>query len=144
MGCIEQDIGKEAGESVLVAALMRELADRLTAFCATGETSVIDLKSLPMLPSDRDLLAERLGEGEVTATLSVAGDSEVRETGYAGVWWVRHLGGDGKLAAEQIEIASIPDILRAHCDDIALSAERLASAFNTPIPERPDKDPAHV
>lgn len=132
------------GAGPIVEALMREIVACAARLAATGEASAIDLQGLPMLPADRDALADRLGQGEVTATVRVAGDSEIRETGYAGIWWIRHLGVDGDLAGEQIEIAEIPDILRAHRDDISFSAERLAEILIPDIPERLDKDAPHV
>ena len=46
--------------------------------------------------------------------LKVAGTSEIWETRYAGVWWVRHFGAGDKIAAERIEIAAIPQIFVPH------------------------------
>ncbi|MBK5951164.1 hypothetical protein CH339_00195 [Rhodobium orientis] len=137
----------KAEDSPLAMALLREISAALADYLETGETAVIDLKSLPMLDADRDALADLLGEGEVTATLNVAGESEVRETGYAGVWWVRHFGADRKLAAEQIEITAVPEILLAHRDDIAAAADRLAASLKTDPPEPMttlDRDTHHV
>ena len=134
-------------ESPLAMALLREISAALAAYVETGQTAVIDLKSLPMLDADRAALADLLGDGEVTATLDVAGESEVRETGYAGVWWVRHFGADRRLAAEQIEITAIPEILLAHRDDIAAAADRLAETLKIDPPEpitTLDRDTHHV
>ena len=100
-------------------SLLQEIAERLAAFANAGEASAIDLRSLPMAPSDRDELEERLGHGDVSAMLDVAGRSEVWETGYAGVWWVRHFGAGDAVAAERIEITAVPEILVAHSADIA-------------------------
>ena len=43
-----------------------------------------------MAQVDRDQLEQLLGRGEVQARLEIAGPSEIWETAYAGVWWVRH------------------------------------------------------
>ncbi|MCW2310228.1 hydrogenase expression/formation protein [Rhodobium gokarnense] len=138
-------------ESPLAMALLREISSALADYLETGETAVIDLKSLPMLEADRAALADLLGEGEVTAMLDVAGESEVRETGHAGVWWVRHFGADRRLAAEQIEVTAIPDILLSHRDDIAAAADRLAETLKTDRETDPpepittlDRDTHHV
>ncbi len=54
-----------------------------------------------------------------------AGRSDVWETAYAGVWFVRHLGLDGKVATETIEICAVPLILFSHPDDRRAGAARL-------------------
>ncbi len=85
-------------------SLLHEIAERLADLAATGQTSAIDLRSLPMTPADRRELEDRLGRGEIEARLTVGGASEIWETRYAGVWWVRHFGAGDKIAAEQIDI----------------------------------------
>ena len=109
----------------LARSLLREIAQHLDRLAATGEAAAIDLRSLPMTDADRRELDEALGHGDVAAMLDVAGESEIRETGYAGVWWVRHFGADGKIAAERIEICTVPDILITHESDIAAAGARL-------------------
>ena len=106
-------------------SLMQEIARLLAALAQTGEPSAIDLRSLPMTATDRAELEERLGQGDIAAALVVAGRSEVWETRYSGVWWVRHFGADEKIAAERIEITQVPEILLTHADDIAAASARL-------------------
>ncbi len=93
---------------------------------------VIDLKNLPMTEADRNDLRQRLGQGEVAATLDVSGPSEIAETGFSGVWWIAHAGGEDKVIAEQIVVARVPPILLAHPADIAAAAKRLASLASAP------------
>ena len=76
----------------MAESLLQEVARLLERLAGSGETSAIDLRSLPMTEGDRNELAERLGSGEVRILFDVAGTSEAWETAYAGVWWVRHLG----------------------------------------------------
>ncbi len=109
----------------LAQSVLREVAERLSVFAAEGEAAAIDLRSLPMTAADRRELEQSLGRGDVDAMLNVAGTSEIWETRYSGVWWIRHLGADHKIAAERIEIAAIPEILVTHSDDIAVAAVRL-------------------
>lgn len=109
----------------LADSLLREIARHLARLADTGETAAIDLRSLPMSTADRDELEDRLGRGDVEADLDVAGRSNIRETGYAGVWWVRHYGGDGRIAAERIEITTVPEIIVTHGADVAAAATRL-------------------
>jgi hydrogenase-1 operon protein HyaF len=112
----------------LADAVMAELGPMLERVAAGGEAEAVDLRSLPMSDADRDALAARLGTGEVDATLAVAGESRVRETAYPGVWWVRHMGADGRVASEHIHVTRVPDILCAHPQDMARAAGRLAEA----------------
>ena len=109
----------------LAQAVLPEIAHLLSRLANSGESAQIDLKSLPMNDADRSALAQRLGRGEVFAKLDVAGATEVWETSYSGVWWVRHLGADGSTASEQISISPVPDILVSHSADIHSAAERL-------------------
>jgi hydrogenase-1 operon protein HyaF len=111
----------------LADALVTEIADLLQAFAATGKEAAIDLRGLPMTESDREALAARLGRGEVQATVDVAGRSEVWETAYSGLWWVRHLGAEGQIAAEEIAVTRVPEFLASHPDDVHASAQRLMS-----------------
>lgn len=110
-------------------ALLREIAVLLQGFAASGANAVIDLASLPLTPADLSDLEARLGRGEVSATLDVAGISEVWETGYSGAWWVRHLGAGERIASESIVIAAVPEILAAHPDDARAAAQRLLASL---------------
>lgn len=115
----------------LAQSVLREIAERLAALAGGGETAAIDLRSLPMTAADRSELESRLGRGDVTVKLDVAGTSELWETRYSGVWWVRHFGADERIAAERIEIAAIPEILVSHDEDIAAAAARVREEVDT-------------
>jgi HupH hydrogenase expression protein, C-terminal conserved region len=112
----------------MAQSLFSEIADRLRELAASGEKSAIDLSSLPLTPADLKELEALLGRGEVEAQLDVAGKSEIWETGYSGVWWVRHYGDGDKIASQSIEITACPKILAADGDDIAVAAARMANA----------------
>lgn len=111
--------------SGMAEALLGEIAALLTRLDETGEGGVIDLKSLPMTAADRIELDLRLGRGEVKAELAVSGTSEIWETGYPGVWWVRHRGSGGKVAAEAIAVTPVPEILMAQAADVHEAVLRL-------------------
>ena len=116
-------------------SLLAEISRALSALAATGTPSALDLRSLPLTAADRAALDAGLGRGDVAITLSASGTSEIWETGFCGVWWLRHLGADGKVASEVIEITSIPQIVTAHPDDISAAAQRLQSALPSPRQE---------
>lgn len=108
-----------------VDALLNEIATRLERFIASGETAMIDLKSLPFSPSEYEALRTALGRGEVSVRLETIGDSELYETHYAGVWWVTHYNVEGDVIADLIEIAAVPAILHSQPEDVQDGLERL-------------------
>ena len=86
---------------------------------------------------DKQQLEQLLGVGEVTATLNVAGETNIWETALSGVWWVRHKGSNDQISSEQIEVTDIPEILKTHKADAKAALERLQSASMAPgIPEQ--------
>lgn len=128
------DPGDAAGRG-LVEAVLRELAEHLARLALDAQaTAAIDLRSLPLADADRAALRARLGAGEVRATLPLAGSSHVEETGYAGVWWVRHDGAGGDVLAEHLVVARVPELLLAHPDDVADAARRLGTELAAAAP----------
>ncbi len=111
--------------SGLSQALLSEILQHLLEYTRTGQDNVIDLRALPMTDDDLSDLDRRLGEGEVKANLNVSGKSEVWETSYAGVWRLRHYGNSDAVMVDEIVIASIPEILISHKQDIELAVPRL-------------------
>ena len=107
-------------------SVLAEVGRLLEQFAAGGEAGAIDLRSLPLTDADRAELESLLGRGEVHANLDLAGRSEVWETAYPGAWWIRHLGAGDRVAAEEIAICRVPEILHTHPADIAAAARRLA------------------
>ena len=94
----------------LVDALLMEVAGLLHRLIEHGEAGTIDLRGLPLSPSCIANLEQRLGQGEITVQLDAAGRSEIRETGFPGVWWTRHADEAGRVIAMLIEVAVVPDI----------------------------------
>ena len=97
-----------------------------------------------MSDEDRACLEDRLGYGEVNATLDVAGQTEIIETAYPGVWWVRHLDGRGRVAAEQIVVTRVPDILISPPEDIRAAAARLIAEMRPAAAPGKDEEAPHV
>ena len=113
------------GLTGMADAVLNEVASLAARHGETGGSAAIELTSMPLTRQDREAIETRLGRGEVEATIEAAGRSEVWETAYAGVWFVRHLGLDGKVATETIEICAVPLILFSHPDDRRAGAARL-------------------
>lgn len=136
---VKLDSGPETGDSEptgLAIALLREIADHLLKVSQGGDRQVVELTNLPLSGGDIQLLEEKLGRGEVEARVNAAGPTEVFETSFPGVWWVKYLGEDGHVITQQLEIGTVPMILEAHHEDIQSSAGRFPRLFD-------DLDPHH-
>jgi len=107
--------------------LLHEVEVLLNDLLTTGKPASIDLRSLPMLPTDYEKLREALGDGEVSATIEAMGPTRVRETAFHGVWWVTHYNSEDAVIAEFIEVTYVPEILRTHPADARLDLDRLRS-----------------
>ena len=106
-------------------AILSEIAELLERLARTGEPGAIDLRSLPLSPTDCEQLLRALGTGEVDARLQANGESRIRETAVHGVWWSEHRDSDGALLATVIEVTRVPDILIVAEDDLLRGASRL-------------------
>jgi len=106
-------------------SVLAEVGRLLETLAASGQPGSIDLRSLPLTDADRAELESLLGQGEVRVEMDLAGRSEVWETGYPGAWWIRHRGAGERLAAEEIAVCAVPEILKAHPADIEMAARRL-------------------
>ena len=109
--------------------LLRELATRLSRLLDAGESSAIDLSALPLTPADLDWLRDQLGPGEVSVTLDAAGTSTFEETGCAGVWWVTHHNDAGAVTTQLLEVAFVPELVRAQRADVAAGRDWLESVI---------------
>lgn len=105
--------------------LLREIAEYVRQLLQGGEASAIDLRALPLTPDDLDWLRDKLGEGEVVATLDSDGESTLAETACPGVWWVTHRNERGTVVSEFIEVTFVPELLKAHAEDVKIGLEHL-------------------
>lgn len=104
-----------------VKAILHEINSLQHELVTEGKTGVIDLRSLPLLPTEYDTLKHILGEGEVKASLNTLGDSTIIETALTGVWWVFHDDENNERLAEFIEITDMPDILKSNKNEIEMA-----------------------
>lgn len=105
--------------------LLRELLEGARRLLDTGETAAIDLSALPLTPADLDWLRDALGQGEIAVTLDANGESTLDETGCPGIWWVTHRNEGGAVVAQFIEVAFVPELVKAHPQDVRMGCERL-------------------
>ena len=109
--------------------LLNEIRYALERLLATGESTAIDLRSIPLAPGEEEQIEAALGTGEISAELEAMGPSEIRETGYPGVWLVTHYNVDRQLMGRFIEITRVPELLKSQDADIGDGLQRLAGQF---------------
>ena len=120
--------------------ILHEIRHALQRLVERGETTLIDLQSIPFGPGDEADLCASLGTGKVTARLDALGESRITETVYPGVWIVDHYNTHGQRIAYQIEVATVPAVLVAQSDDMADGLRRLEAALAEPA--EPESRPA--
>ena len=125
-------------------SILSEVAQRLHTLAECNEPSTIDLRSLPLTQRDREQLQELLGHGEVSIRLEVAGATEIWETAYHGVWWIRHMGAGGRVATEEIAVTRIPEILLSDLHDVAAAAARIRHDLDQGRPGQSQPEASHV
>jgi hydrogenase-1 operon protein HyaF len=115
----------EPGLSGNAVPLLRELLQQLERLLQTGESAAIDLSALPLTPADLAWLRDTLGSGEVSVRLDANGESTLDETALPGIWWVTHRNPQGGVVAQFLEVAFVPELVKAHPQDVSLGRERL-------------------
>ena len=99
--------------------LLRELVVLLERLVKEDEPSHIDLRAMELGVDDRALLQQTLGEGEITAEVENFGHIVVRESGYAGIWWVTHTDDSGQVISEFLEVSYCPEVLIAETETVS-------------------------
>jgi len=111
--------------SAQTSALLQEILIMLDALSQRGDTNSIDIRSLPLSPAEYEFLQVFFADGEVSANINALGLSEIRETRFPGVWWIRHLNAQDEVIAELIEVTKLPDMLKTQMPDLYQSTEAL-------------------
>ena len=115
----------ESGLSGNAQPLLREISELLNRLLETGEPGIIDLSALPLTPADLGWLQEKLGKGEIAVTLQASGESTLNEMACSGVWWVVHRNIQGAVTSQFIEVAWVPELVKAHPQDVKIGQESL-------------------
>ena len=108
-----------------VEPLLHEIRHALESLIENNETTMIDLRSIPLAPGEEETILNALGVGEVQAQLNSLGLSEIIETQYAGVWVVTHYNDENHIISRLIEIATVPNILCSQTEDIMAAYSRI-------------------
>lgn len=113
-----------------VQPILHEIRHALRKLIDSGESSIIDLRSIPLAPGEEDTIINTLGCGEVHARLNALGPSEIVETRFAGVWLITHYNEDNSIIGRFIEITALPDILKSQAEDMELALAQLESELD--------------
>ena len=113
-----------------VRPLLNEVAHALDRLMESGESTVIDLASLPFGPGELEHLEASLGKGEISATLDALGTSKIRETTFPGVWWLEHRNAHDEVTGRFLEITYTPNILSSQDADIVAGRARLGDQLD--------------
>ncbi len=117
-------IGDELTQNV--KPLLHEIKHALNKLIETGQTSIIDLRSIPLAVGEEEKILNTLSQGEVTAQLNALGLSEIIETQYAGVWIVTHYNNENHIISRFIEVTTMPEILLSQTEHIMAAYSRLS------------------
>jgi hydrogenase-1 operon protein HyaF len=127
-----------------VQPILHEVKHALKQLIDSGETAIIDLRSIPLAPGEEQKLIDTLGRGEVHAGLEALGPSEIVETRYAGVWLVTHYNEENSIISRFIEITEIPAILKSQREDIENSLAQLETELESDLETEPDNSNAEI
>jgi hydrogenase-1 operon protein HyaF len=130
---VAQQFNIHAGNELTcnVKPILHEIRHALSKFLDTGETSIIDLRSIPLAPGEEDTLIRTLGQGEVQTRLDALGPSEIYETIYTGVWLVTHYNEDDSIVSRFIEVTEIPEVLKSQREDVVHALAALEIELGT-------------
>jgi len=120
-----EDVNKFNPATGNVLPLLFEVRHALARWLKSGEQSVIDLRRIPLMPNEEELIEQALGEGEVTTQLIALGKSLINETGIAGVWMLTHYNNDDQIVGKTIEVTDIPSILKSQPADMRQGLKHL-------------------
>jgi hydrogenase-1 operon protein HyaF len=108
-----------------VVPLLHEVRHALERLLETGESTVIDLGSIPLAPGEFEKIDAALGTGEVRAVLESMGASRIYETQFSGVWRVTHHNAVNEVVGRYIEVTRMPEILLAQEADVRVGLDLL-------------------
>ncbi len=114
-----------------VEPILHEIRHALEKLLNNGESSIIDLRSIPLAPGEEEAIIETLGHGEVHARLEALGPSDIYETSYAGVWLVTHFNENDSIVSRFIEVTEIPEVLKSQREDVVHAITGLETELGT-------------
>lgn len=123
---LDPELIARAGEGV--CAFLDRVREALVAYREGDDHPRFGFDALQ--DENRRMLAEILGEGEVTIGLGLDPRFEARESVLPGLWHVRVVESDGSVAQEWLEIGDVPVVVRAGAQ--AMTRPELVVPENAP------------
>ena len=124
-----------------VQPILHEIRHALRKLLESGESTIIDLRSIPLAPGEEETIIDTLGCGEVHAKLNALGPSEIYETRFAGVWLTTHFNEESSVIGRFIEITRFPDILKSQHEDMTISLDQLEQELeHESLSDQPETD----
>jgi len=114
-----------------VEPILHEIRHALKKLVDRGESSIIDLRSIPLAPGEEETIILTLGKGEVDAKLNALGPSEIYESRFAGVWIVTHFNENDSIVSRFIEVTGFPDVLKSQREDVVHALQGLTEELGT-------------
>jgi hydrogenase-1 operon protein HyaF len=114
-----------------VEPILHEIRHALKKLVDRGESSIIDLRSIPLAPGEEETIILTLGKGEVDAKLNALGPSEIYESRFAGVWIVTNFNEHDSIVSRFIEITGFPDVLKSQREDVVHALQGLTEELGT-------------
>ena len=108
-----------------VQPLLHEIRHALQRLRDGGAGTIIDLRSMPLAPTEEQQLEVALGRGEISAELNAATRSSIQETSFPGVWLIKHYDMEDQVISKFIEVTYCPDLLKTPQEDMAAGLGRL-------------------
>lgn len=112
----------DTGNDILI---LHEIRHALKKLLDESESTIIDLRAIPMAPGEEARIETMLGQGELSATLNALGKSTINETAFSGVWLITHYNTEDEILGKFIEISKLPSILASQHEDIEVGLEQL-------------------
>lgn len=122
MSACSQTAAINTGNDVLI---LHEIKHALAKLVASDETTIIDLRAIPMAPHEEEKIEAMLGEGEISIQLNALGASTMQETAIAGVWLITHYNAEQEILSKFIEITRIPSLAVSPTADIENGLQQL-------------------
>jgi hydrogenase-1 operon protein HyaF len=114
-----------------VQPILHEIRHALRTLLETGQSNIIDLRSIPLAPGEEETILDTLGCGEVHAKLNALGPSEIYETRFSGVWMITHYNAENDVIGRFIEITRFPNILESQQEDMTTSLDALEELLDS-------------
>lgn len=114
-----------------ILPVLHEITHAINQLLEHHQETALDLLNLPLSDVDKQELLKILGKGEIVAHLNALGNSTLWESAFPGVWIVEHRDIEQRLLSQLIEITMIPNILKAHPDDVCTGLAELTNRCKT-------------